>query len=368
MPFDNGTVTLTIFRLPMDLPENALELFHAGRAGMFDAVKEEPLIGWVSGRHLLESDINEETAICGGHIYVNLRKAERKIPSALMTAICRREELVYMQANDCVTVPRKVRRQIKLEAIEKHLMKMPPSLTAIPVVIDRRSNYLYLGATSNAQIDDFISKFINAIGIEPHQVTPDYILEHELKTTVISLPELVLTKEKTGGMADDAVIGRDFLTWLWFYSETNGNMLEVGELGEFAMMLEGPLTFIHDDAAGAAETSIKKGGSPLRSAEAKAALNVGKKLKKAKILIARDEQVWTCTFDADKFGFGSLALPEGEAMDDHHAIFEERITNIDIFRQVMTEFFKKYAETLMADNWSETEQEIIKWAEERDSC
>ena len=162
MPFDNGTVTLTIFRLPMDLPENVLELLHAGRSGMLDAVKEEPMIGWVSGRHLLESDINEETAICGGHIYINLRKAERKIPSALMTAICRREELVYMQANDCVTVPRKVRRQIKQDAIEKHLMKMPPSLAAIPVVIDRNTNYLYLGATSNAQIDDFISKFIKS--------------------------------------------------------------------------------------------------------------------------------------------------------------------------------------------------------------
>jgi recombination associated protein RdgC len=369
MPFDNGTVTLTIFRLPMDLPENVLELLHAARAGMLDSVKDEPVYGWVSGRHLLESDINEETAICGGHIYVNLRKAERKIPTQLMTAICRREELVYMQANDCTVVPRKVKRQIKMDAIEKHLMKMPPTLTATPLVVDRTSNYLYLGTASNAQIDDFISKFIHAVGIEPHQVNPEYIMEHELKSTSFDLPELVLTSEKIDdGMPAQNTPARDFLTWLWFAMETDDNMVQLEDLGDFFMMPDGPLTFVYDDAAGAAETTIKKGGSPLRSAEAKAALKVGKKLKKAKILLARDTQIWSCTFDADKFAFSGLTLPEGEAMNDVHAVFEERITNIDIFRQAFTAFFIKYVETVQSDDWSAKEAELIKWAEERDSC
>ncbi len=366
MPFDSGNITLTFFRLPASLPENVLDLLHAGRAGTLDAVKTEPVYGWVSGRHLLESDINEETAICGGHIYINLRKAERKIPSTLLTAICRREELVFMQANDCTVVPRKVRRQIKQDAMEKHLMKMPPSLTATPVVIDKNSNNLYLGTASNAQIDDFVSKFINAVGIEPHQITPDYIMEVEMQSTSFDIPILTIADENDDtGYPTPSTPARDFLTWLWYYMENEGEMLEIEDLGLFGVCVDGPLTFAYSDND-RGETTIKK-GNPLRSPEAQTALTIGKKLKKSKLMIARDTQIWSCTFDADKFAFSGLTLPEGEEMGDVHSVFEERITNIEIFRKVITAFFVKYVNLTTSDDWKDTEAKIVKWAEERET-
>ena len=35
------------------MPENYLELFAKHSAGKLDDVKDEPVLGWVSGRHLL---------------------------------------------------------------------------------------------------------------------------------------------------------------------------------------------------------------------------------------------------------------------------------------------------------------------------
>ena len=69
------------------------------------------------------------------------------------------------------------------------------------------------------------------------------------------------------------------------------------------------------------------------SAEAKAALAVGKKLRKAKILMARgDADKWSFTFDADTFTITGLTLPETEEME-LNARFEERVIFLDTGRQ-----------------------------------
>lgn len=363
MPFEHGTFAVTIFKLASKLPEDYLEVFAADTAGMLDQVKDEPQIGWVSGRHLLESKIDEETAICGGHLYLNLRKAERKIPSVLMKAICKREELVYMQANNSIMVPSKVKREIKAEATEKHLMKMPPSLGGVPMVIDMSTNLLYLGTSSTSQIDNFIAAFYKTTNIEPRQITIGEMMEDMFHATEVELPNIKFSDCNDGELTP----GRDFLTWLWYYSEKEGGRVTLEQFGDFDIMIEGPLTFAFSaEAQGSAETSIKKGGSPMRSAEAKAALIVGKKLKKAKFTMARGEDVWTGTFDADHFAFSGLSLPEGEEMDIHTR-FAERIMNLDIFQNAIKAYFKKFAETVRAMTWPETEKKLQKWSLERDS-
>ena len=62
MPFENGTFTVALFSLPQDLPENYMDLLNASRAGDVDLVKDEPEIGWTSGRCLLDSKIAESGA------------------------------------------------------------------------------------------------------------------------------------------------------------------------------------------------------------------------------------------------------------------------------------------------------------------
>jgi len=363
MPFEHGTFAVSIFKLASKLPENYLELFAADTAGMLDQVKDEPQIGWVSGRHLLESKIDEETAICGGHLYLNLRKAERKIPSVLMKAICKREELVYMQAHESFMVPSNVKREIKKDVIEKHLMKMPPSLAGVPVVVDMTTNLLYLGTGSTAQIDNFIAFFYKTTNIEPRQLSIGEMMEEMFQKTEADLPVINFSDRPDGEITP----GRDFLTWLWYYSEKEGGRVSLEQFGEFDIMIEGPLTFAYSaEAQGSAETTIKKGGSPQRSAEAKAALIVGKKLKKAKFAMARGEDVWAGTFDADHFTFSGLSLPEGEEMDVH-ARFAERIMNLDIFQHAMKAYFTKFYETVKDIKWAETEKQLQKWALDRDS-
>lgn len=373
MSFESGSVPVLICPMRNPLPEDFLERLNAASAGRLDDVKADPVIGWVSGRHLLECEINENTALYGGHLHVNLRKAERKIPSQLLNAICRREELAYMQANDMTFVPHKERKRIKEDAIERNLMKMPPVISATPILVNRAENVLYFGSTSLKQFDDFLEKFGNAMGIEcePVPISPNELMEKLFNKTEDDLPSLSFSGEV--GTDDEPSPGRDFLTWLWFFAENNGGVLKHPQLGEFTLALEGPLSFAFSPGkakdpqlAGSGESVVKK-GNPMTSAEAKAALSVGKKLKKAKIMIARsDAEKWTFSFDADNFAFGSLTLPEGDE-EEINARFEERVIFLDILHNVFEGYFKLFAEALSPDNLAKTEKAVRLWTRERES-
>ena len=364
MPFDRGSFTFAMFDIPAELPENLLDLFAAKKAGPLDAVTDEPQLGWVTGHHLLDTTINEESAQMGGSYYLTLRQAVRKMPASLLNAICRRDELAYMHANQTFSVPRLEKKRIKEDAVKRNLMKMPPVISGTPVVVDRALNVMYIGTASFAQVDLIVSAFVSLLGVEPVPVTINELMIKLFKEESSALPDISFTNNVTG--ATDSTPGRDFLTWLWHFSELNGGELDVENCGRFQLGIEGPLTFGYSAEAKGAEESVVKKGCPQLSAEAKAALAVGKKLKKAKIMMARDQDVWTFTFDADKFNFTGLNLPEGEEMD-RESYFAERVEYLHIFHKAVEAYFRKFVEDITGDTRAAVQEDIRKWAEDRES-
>ncbi len=359
MPFDQGTIALTIFKLPESLPENYLEAFNANSAGKVDDTKDEPMYGWTSARYLLETKICEENSLPGGFPHMSLRTSQRKIPTTLLNAICRRDEIAYMNANETDYVPNREKKDIKENVIEQNLMKMPPSISGFPFVIDTTTDYLYLGATSAPQTDIFIALFVKTVGIEPKPVNPASIMIEEYQQDINNLQKINFIE----GNNNDSEIGWDFLTWLWYFCE-DGGKVDLDNLGEFSAFVDGPLTFILDgDEQGAVETVIKK-GNPTNSAEAKASLQAGKKLKKAKLTITRGEDIWSCSFDAQTFTFSGLKLPDGEKMHREEK-FIERMENLHIFHQAIRGYFKQFAETLKAKDWNSVEKRIQNWVSEK---
>lgn len=360
MPFESGTFSMSVFTLTDNWPEDALEMFNGKRAGKLDAVKDDIQIGWVSGRHLLENVINEETSILGGYPYLYLRMAQRKIPPALLKAECRLEELVYIKANNNPDVPRKVRKEIKELVTERRLPMMVPQISGVPMIYDPSDRSLYIGATSTKQIDELIGFLSDTLRTKPPvQMTAEEIMVRAKRDVRDYKPIPFFDTEDS-----ENALARDFLTWLWFYSETQGGDLDIEGMGTFATMIDGPLTFAAE-GKGSFETVVKN-GNPLRSAEARAALNVGKKLKKAKVLFARGNEIWVCSLDADKFTFNSVALPEGEEMD-LGSRFAERVQYISMFQQLIRAYVVKFLEDTQGERREAVTSAIRDWAENRES-
>ncbi len=360
MPFDSGTQSVTFCYMPKEFPKDAVERFAAKRAGNLNSVMDEPQIGWVSGRHLLENRIDDDTATCGGYLHLHLRTAVRKIPSALFKAECRIEELALMQANNSFAISRKQKKEIRETVTERLLKDMPPSLSGIPFVVDPNHQTLLLGAVSQRQIDSFLGFLYETVGFEPIPLFPETLIEHVFDKNIRDLNSLSFTSDP-GKVDDEPAIGRDFATWLWYFQEEEGGTFDVNGLGQFAIAIDGPLTFAAESSA-AMESVVRK-GMPTISAEAKAALRVGKKLTRAKYNITRGKETWTFTLDADSFALRSVKLPDGEELDPM-SHFQERILFFNILRETFNTLFGKFLEQIEdTDRANALQDKVIAWAE-----
>lgn len=363
MSFESGSVSFRAFFVPRDLPNDVVERFAANAAPGLDALKVEPIQGWVGGRHLLDRVITEENAYHAGHLRLSLMQAERKIPPALLKAEQTMEEMAHLQATGKAFLSRKVRSEIKQAVIDRLLPQMPPQLKGISMIHSPRAQMIYAACMSEKQLDAFQIYFARAVG---YALIPAMPAEVALRRKNLDVEELA--PSSFSPTLDDRqvhyVIGEDFLTWLWYLSEREQGALHLEEVGAVSVMIEGPLTF-HMEGDGAHVTVLRK-GEPLISAEAKSALMAGKKLRQARINVVHGDEAWSGTLDADQFVFRGFKLPEGEEKVDPLSRFQNRVQQLDTFMDL---FFRLYDEFLSRRSregeWADEVALIRRWVNDR---
>lgn len=363
MAFDSGSVSFRMFDVAGGLPRDYVERFAAHAAPPLDTLGREPLSGWVTGRHLLDRAITEETAHVAGYLRLTLTRAEKKIPEALLRAECRMEELAEIQAQGGGALKRQQRIDIRKSVTERLYPSMPPTLTGMPMVYDPQSERLYAGALSEKQMDAFVLSIRETLGKAPVAVTPDSAALKRKGVNARDISPTSFSPECEDELAGDG-LGRDFLTWLWFFIEVRGGT-QITDAGEFGVMIEGPLTFVLE-GNGAHEAVLRK-GSPLVSAEAKTSLLSGKKLKRATVTMARGDEAWTVSLDADEFIFRGLKLPKGDQLD-FVGRFQERMLSIHAFQEAFLGFYDRFLDE-RADGavWQKTRKEIHEWVSNREA-
>jgi hypothetical protein len=364
MGFDSGSISCRFFALPSDMPstQKCVERFAAHAAPPIDTLTKDPIQGWVSHRHLLDRTINADTVLHAGYPYLQLLKAERKIPTALLRAEIRMEQIVELQARGVAFLDWKTRAEIRKNVTDRLLPQMPPTLHGIEVVLDDREHVLYATATTDKQCDALTLEVQSALGIRLTPLGPAEAAFRRAGVDVNSLAPTSLSPECEDSQASGSV-GQDFLTWLWFISERRTGGVRLGGGDEFGIMIEGPLVFVLE-GEGAHEATLRR-GSPMISAEAKTALLAGKKLRRAVVNLARGEELWRGTIDADTFVFRGLRLPKGEAVD-RTGRFQERMLALRTFRETFFSAYEMFlAERATPSRWASTRAEIHEWVASR---
>lgn len=362
MSFESGSITCRAFYLLKALEKDVIDDFARDAAPGINTLRTEPISGWVTGRHLLDRNIDEDSATVAGRLRLTLMKAERKIPPALLRAECKIEELALMQAEGWSYVKRQKRAEIKGEVMKRLLPQMPPTLLGIDMVYSGREQILYAAATSDKQVDAFTLAFQSTTGQRPIPMTAETsaaqmkrIDPADFAPTSYS-PEL---EDKLVGCS----LGQDFLTWLWFYSEARGSVMTI-EGTAYGVAVEGPLTFFME--GNGAHVSVLRQGVPELSAEAKTCLLSGKKLRSARITIASELEQWSCNLDADAFLFRGLKIPKGEELDPISK-FDERMLSLDRFRNTFQAFYLRFLEERTGPDWKSVQKDIHAWVSGRAS-
>jgi len=365
MPFENGSISFRMFLGNQSLPEDAHEKFLANQAPSLDLTADTVATGWVTGRHLLDRQIDEETAFYGGYFRMALLQSQRRIPTSLLKAEMQLEELVHMATTGNEYVSRRDRSEIKRGVTDRLLPQMPPTLKHTPVVHEPNSNMLYASALSEKQCDEFNAFWRHTLGYSLIPLTPETVAKERHKAETAQWYPVSFSPDVSEDLVDD-VIGRDFLTWLMFYGEEKGGMINVPKVGDVGILIEGPLVFTME-GSGAHVTALRK-GNPVQSAEATTCLASGKKLSKAKLTLVIHDQVWDCTLD-DQFCIRSLKLPEGEEDLDNLSRFMDRMKNVGVFCEMLLGCYDEFVKVRSnRDEWKKSvEPEIHKWVKNRKS-
>lgn len=160
-------------------------------------------------------------------------------------------------------------------------------------------------------------------------------------------------------------LGRDFLIWLWFNSETMGGSYDLGDGEEAELWFEGKIT-LRSEGEGFAET-ITCTGENARIREARFALKEEKKVTKAKMHLRAGDDDWSFELDSTWMNFHSLKTPRvvKDVEDDPDALFYEKVALLEKPITIMDRLFSFYLAARMSPAW-ETEDlpAMLNWVQE----
>jgi hypothetical protein len=355
MSFKTGSVSIRAFFLERQVQDTDVDGFKDHSIQSEANIREEDT-GWATNRYLMDRNITEDSAYCGGYLNLNLTSAERKVPAGLLSTECRIEEIAQMQAMGKSFLSGKERKEIKQNVKERLLPNMPLNIKGIGVVAN--GDVLYAEATTDKKSDMVAASFIEATGMRVANVTPETMYRKN-GGDVNSL--------QPSSFSDNALesvdLGEDFLTWLWYKSDTGTAFNVNGDTVE--AFVEGPMTLV-SEGEGAHEAILRK-GVPSIAKETQAAFITGKKLRVAKVTFAKSEdEIWSCKLNANTFTFGGLKVPKAERKLDAASKFQQNIMNIEAFFAMFNSIYSDFCNIRKDDiAWKDEVKAIVDWMENR---
>ena len=112
----------------------------------------------------------------------------------------------------------------------------------------------------------------------------------------------------------DNILGQEFLTWLWYRSDSNPQAFTDTDGTPFSVSLEQRITVEGGQGEERETTAVSGALSPLR--EARVGLATGKKVTRALLLMSKEEMNFSVTLKAESFAMGSMKTPKVEKPEE----------------------------------------------------
>ncbi|GAB4141465.1 MAG: hypothetical protein Fur0037_08330 [Planctomycetota bacterium] len=145
-------------------------------------------------------------------------------------------------------------------------------------------------------------------------------------------------------------LGEEFLTWIWFWCETEGGEFVLPGGRAVGVMLDDLLIFEAADD-GQTEQTLRR-GLPTRTAEARTALRQGRRLGKARLVIAEGGRQWAATLDAARMALSSVKLPEdSEEVESEKDRTCERAANWLALHEILSGLYGTFLRERLADGY-----------------
>ena len=160
----------------------------------------------------------------------------------------------------------------------------------------------------------------------------------------------------------DSILGKEFLTWLWFQSDVAPGAFTDAEGAPFAVSMEQRIVVQGGEGEAQETASVSGALSPLR--EARFGLGTGKKVSRALVRLEKDELAFQVSLRAEDFSLNSLKTPKIEKSgddDDPDALLLEKIYLLEVCTGLLDSLFQRFLRLRTSPGWSEAAQSIGKW-------
>ena len=172
--------------------------------------------------------------------------------------------------------------------------------------------------------------------------------------------DLQLAQEK------DAVLGQDFLTWLWFKSEAQNHVFKTSEDEDFAIYI-GQRIVVEGGVGESLEKAVCT-GMMSRLQEAKQGLRSGKKVVQAKVTMEEDSNSWSMQLDASMFSFNGLKTPKMDTQaqdgDEPDGIFLEKMYLLERAMYFTDELYREFLGLRLSPEWIQECRRIREWMQQ----
>ncbi len=159
----------------------------------------------------------------------------------------------------------------------------------------------------------------------------------------------------------DEILGQDFLTWLWFRSETAPHDFKDKNGGHFFVYMEKKIVVQGGEGESLETASVSGANSQLK--EARLGLSMGKKVTRAQIRFEWDSLEYSFSLSSKDFSLSAFKTPKIDTQDsdDPDGLFLEKMYLIEEGIDRFDHLFKSFLNLRLSSNWAEEVQNIANW-------
>ncbi len=358
-----GTWTFSRFRVSGALPEESNNFIESGLKrnafSDFFGAHSENSSGWTDAENILDVDFASAKYKCGGYLIFALRMDRKVLPAALLKLKVLEAEKKYLAESGKKRIHRHEHEDIK-ERMQSELLN---KALAVPSFYEvcwlPTNNTVFFGSHSEKAIEEFQRLFKESFELALLPFLPwdeEYINVDGGGSKTAVERSSVADPSDSGHAARDLILGREFLTWLWYKSEERNGIINVPGSGENEVIFLHRLVLASGD--GEYSETVVCQGLHADMKEGKEALRRGKKIKEARLRLVKDESRWEFTLKADMFQFQSLKLPavmELEDETDREGRNMERIFLVEKAVATMDGLFSAFMQMRRSPRWETDE-------------
>jgi hypothetical protein len=379
MGFFSGRVTFARYQVAAAAPtffgpEELARLaeHQAGRQRLASADGIE--VGWIAGAHILDTRFEQAKNVINDMLLFALRIDQDKLPGDLLRAYYQVDLEALSAGNPSGRPSARQKREAKESARERleHEAKDGRfrKRKMIEVVWDRLANEIYFGTTSLTNIDRLMSLFKNTFGLTFEGVTAGrrafQLAElHQRSRNVDDAGPAPfvpgLSPTDVAWVLDEHsrdFVGNEFLLWLWYRTDIEGETVKLSDGSEVAVMLARTLTLECPRGQTGHETITHEG--PTRLPEARRAIQSGKMPRKAGLTLVRHAAQYEFTLHAETLAVGSARLPAIEEEDDR-ARLDERANQIRALIETLDLLYDAFGQVRFSNEWPKELARMQKW-------